>query len=56
MLVTLLKAYVLKMKVAAVLLGKKIYFIFTKMMNVIISSHWEKRTLHHELMNGYVSR
>ena len=21
-----------------------------------ISSHWEKRTLHHEVMNGYISR
>ena len=22
---------------------------------LFVSSHWEKRTLHHELMNGYIS-
>ena len=22
----------------------------------VYSSHWEKRTLHHEVMNGYISR
>ena len=22
---------------------------------IFVSSHWEKRTLHHELMNGYIS-
>ena len=23
---------------------------------IIFSSHWDKRTLHHELMNGFLSR
>ena len=24
-------------------------------LQIILSSHWEKRTLHHEVMNGYIS-
>ena len=31
------------------------YIMFVKVY-MIVSSHWEKRTLNNEVMNGYISR
>ena len=60
MVVMIFKGFTQKMKEVLVLQGQMIFFYDChaeqKYINFLfVSSHWEKRTLHHELMNGYIS-